>query len=584
MLMPHFRSAPFASWAAACTLLTLGSVVQAQPAATSSASAFAPLPVTRHRITTGDTLEQLARHYLGDATLWQDVQSHNQIRSPLRLVPGSILEIPQNLMRAAAASVDFVQGRVTVLPPPSRSGRAGETLLTPGQNVPEGSRLRVAPDAFVSVKLADGSLLKVQADSEVLLQQLRRKGRTGSLQSVVDLQSGALEAAVPPNRAQPAALQIRSRTATSSVRGTQFGVYQNADGSVATSVQQGSVQVAANAAPASVVVAKGHGAAVTTTGALQQARLLPALSANQLPQLAEDAQWLTLPLPPLQELAQSSPDAKASAYVVQVSQDAAGQQVVRNGRFAQAQARFAAVPDGAYFVRVQAVDAHGIPGLPAQAPLKVKAHPVPPLYQTAPAAVLPNDGVELHCTPVHGVSAYRIQIASAQQDFSSPLLDQTVTDRCALPAQPLATGDYHWRTASIRTLDNGQADQGPFAAPQDFRAAARPAVPDAASLQWNTASGVPTMHWQGEQGQSWRIVVANTPDAAQPVLDTRVSQPQWQASDLGPGQYYLRLQALDASGLESALSAPRQFTVLPWVRDGFGMPLRSGSGLDVVTH
>jgi hypothetical protein len=63
-----------------------------------------------------------------------------------------------------------------------------------------------------------------------------------------------------------------------------------------------------------------------------------------------------------------------------------------------------------------------------------------------------------------------------------------------------------------------------------------------------------------------------------------VDQPQWQATELGTGRYYLRLQARDASGLESTLSAAREFTLRPWVRDGSGRALRSGSGLDVIAE
>ena len=560
-------------WAAACSLLVLASSVQAQSSNPSATS------VARHRISTGETLEQLARHYLGDASLWPALQQHNQLGSPYRLQPGTVLEIPANLMRMATASVDFLQGRVTVLPPPSRSGSAGETALTPGQQVPEGSRVRVAPDAFVSIRLADGSLLKVQADSDVLLQQLRRKGRAGSLQSVVEVERGAMEATVPPRKTQPPALEVRTGIASSSVRGTQFGVYRAATGDTATAVLEGAVQVQAHHAAASARITPGHGAAVGTDGQLQQTTLLPAVKAEQLPPLVEDAQWLDLPLPPL---------ADAAGYLVQVSSDATGREILRNGRVSAQEgatkARFAALPDGPYFLQVRAIDRYGIPGLPASAPLKVKAHPEPPLYQTVPAAVLPTDAVDLQCNPVHGVSAYRIQVVAAEQDFAAPLRDGVVRDRCALQAGALPAGDYRWRTASIRMLDNGQADQGPFAPPQAFRAAPPPPVPDAASLAWNTAGGVPAMHWQGEPGQSWRIVVAHTPDADQPLLDTRVEQPAWQATDLGPGNYYLRLQTRDASGLESPLSAARPFTILPWVRDGFGTPLRSGTGLDVITQ
>ena len=547
-----------------------------------------PRTATQHRITTGDTLEQLARHYLGDASLWPQLQSHNQVGSPYRLRPGSVLEIPHSLLRMASASVDYVQGKASVLAPASPGAAAREMPLAPGQNVPEGSRVRVAPDAFVSIKLADGSVLQVQADSEVLLQALRRKGRAGSLQSVVDLQSGAVEASVPPNKKQPAAFDVRTLTASSSVRGTQFGVYLQPDGSTATAVLQGAVQVqpagestTVAAAPASTVLRPGQGSAVARDGQVRTAALLPAISPAQLPTLAEDAQWLDVPLPALPG---------ATGYHVRVSQDAAGQQVLRNGRFAGERARFAAVPDGQYYLQVQPVDALGIPGNKSQGTLKVKAHPVAPLYKTAPQALLPADDVQLHCTPVHGVQAYRIQIAAAGQpwagsDAGTPLLrDEVVREGCQLQASNLPVGTYQWRTASIRTLDNGTADQGPFAPAQAFRVAARPPVMDAAALQWDTAGGTPRMHWQGESGQTFRILVGRTPEVEQPVVDTVVDAPSWQADQLGAGTYYLRIQTRDPSGLESALSTARQFTIEPWVRDGSGTPLRSGFGHDVIAQ
>nr|WP_246254101.1 LysM peptidoglycan-binding domain-containing protein [Comamonas jiangduensis] len=42
----------------------------------------------------GDTLEHLALRYLGNASLWPALQSHNRVASPYRLQPGSILKFP----------------------------------------------------------------------------------------------------------------------------------------------------------------------------------------------------------------------------------------------------------------------------------------------------------------------------------------------------------------------------------------------------------------------------------------------------------------------------------------------------------
>ncbi len=136
--------------------------------------------VIAHRITAGDTLTQIAQHYLGDARLWQALQSHNKVGSPYRLQPGSMLEVPMWLMRKAAASVDFVQGNAQLR---NRSATAA-VPVQPGMPLEEGDQLQLAPDAFVTVKLADGSLIQVRAASSVQLNQLRLRGRAGSQQSV----------------------------------------------------------------------------------------------------------------------------------------------------------------------------------------------------------------------------------------------------------------------------------------------------------------------------------------------------------------------------------------------------------------
>ena len=62
--------------------------------------------VIEHRVLAGDTLEQLATRYLGDRTRWTALQAHNQVSDPFRLRPGSMLEIPTRLLRAASASVE----------------------------------------------------------------------------------------------------------------------------------------------------------------------------------------------------------------------------------------------------------------------------------------------------------------------------------------------------------------------------------------------------------------------------------------------------------------------------------------------
>ncbi|MDO4591390.1 MAG: FecR domain-containing protein [Comamonadaceae bacterium] len=481
-------------------------------------------------------------------------------------------------MRAATASVDYVQGSAHV----SRSGAAAP--LTPGAPLHEGNRIQLDPDAFVSVRLADGSLVRVQANSQVQLNQLRRRGRAGSLQSVLEVQQGAVEVQVPGRPNPQRRLDVLTPVAATSVRGTVFDVQLAADGSVTSSVLQGRVAVqsltdAQRRQPATAL-GKHTGLAVSATGqAGVPTPLLPAPAAHELPQLNEDAQWLNLPLPAWEQ---------ARSWRVSVSQDVQGQHVLRNGQFQGTLARFAAIPDGNYFLHARALDHQGISGSPATVPLRVKAHPVAPLVQTpAPGAVLAQGEAELRCTPVAGVSRYHHQvIAILEGQTTTPasafaqaaVQPQESTTACSVDLRQLPAGHYAWRAASVR-LVQGAADQGPFAAAHAFRIAPRPATLALEDVQVQTSAGVATIHWPAEPGQRFRLQAFAQASGTEAALDTVLNEPRWTASELPPGTWHVRIQVQDPSGLHSAFSPPRSVQVLALLRDSAGHPVVSGAGL-----
>ena len=550
--------------------------------AASEASAQSPLVRTAtitHHVHAGDTLAQLAQRYLGDATLWPALQSHNQVASPYRLQPGSVLEIPLQLMRAATASVDYVQGNARV----SRSGSAAP--VSRGMPLQEGDALQLEPNAFVTVKLADGSTVRVQSASQVQLSQLRRRGRAGSLQSVLEVQQGGMEVQVPGKPDAQRRLDVITPVAATSVRGTVFDVQLAQDGSASASVLQGKVAVQALAdaqktTPTALVMPK-MGIAIAANGqASPPTPLLPAASVQELPSLNEDAQWLDLPLPAWEQ---------AKAWRVTVSADAQAQQVLRNGQFTQGAARFAAVPDGNYYLHVRAIDARGISGLPATAPLRVKAHPVPPLAQgLEPAGVLAQGEAQLHCTPVDGVVRYQhqvialdsVQTPAPADAFAQPLQQSSSNGQCAMDLSALPAGNYAWRAASVRMV-SGQEDQGPFAPAHVFRIAPKPPSPSLDDLKVQTQTGVSTIHWPGEPGQRYRLQAFATADGTQPALDTVLDEPRWTAAGLPAGTWHIRIQVQDPSGLSSAFSPPRSVQVLALVHDSAGNPISSGTGLGI---
>ncbi|MDR0227146.1 MAG: FecR domain-containing protein [Burkholderiaceae bacterium] len=555
-----------------------------------------PMPrggdVIAHRVVAGDTLEQLAARYLGDHRQWSLLQQHNGVANPYRLRPGSVLEIPSRLLRAAAASVEFVQGDVRASRPLDHLADTPATGVAPspvrqGQALQEGDRLQLAPDAFVAVRLADGSLVRVQSQSDVLLRQMRRKGRAGSLQSVLDLREGSVEATVAPDaQAGQRRFEIRTPAASTSVRGTRFLVQTHGDADSGTgtvaAVDHGSVAVDSTLPAAQgggTLLHPGQGLAVAADGRIGQARdMLDAPDTSAWPALAEDANWVSLPLPT---------QAGAVRYQVMLARDAELTQVLRNGSFTASPLRLSGVEDGDYVLSIRGVDAQGVPGRASSHALRVKAHPVPPLYE-APAAdaVVGLGRAGLQCTRVVGAARYRIQVAAAAPDadaFAHPVVDARDLQDCGLAAEALASlpaGRYLWRAASVRLLPDGQADQGPFAAPQGLQLAVAPRQPSADALQLDGGQGQGSRHirWSGEAGQRYRVQAASGQDFAQPLVDVWVDRPEWSTEALPPGNYFMRLQIEDANGLRSEFSAARQFQTGSWITDASGRMLHMGHG------
>ena len=574
--IPHIRWTPCA--AAALALAALAGL------AARGAQASPPAPLgdeVAHIVKEGDTLEGLARDYLAAPRRWQQLQTRNKVADPRRLQPGSVIWIPVRLQPSESATVQFVQGAVTA------QARAGDAPapVSPGGKLEEGTALQVGPESFVAVKLADGTVVRVQAQSELQLRQLRRRGRAGSVQSVLEMHKGGVESTVPPSTEPLRRFEIRTPLAVTSVRGTHFSVAMADSGQTTASVLNGSVAVqsrrdtdshpGASLNAPTALLAPGQGLAVATDGTVGAARpLLPPPDTSGMPAMLGDASLLAIDLP-------TAPG--ATRYLAQVAQDEALTQVLRHGSFADGRLRWKALEDGRYYLAVRAVDEAGIAGVPAVQPFTIKTRPVAPLHQSpAPGAVVPSGAAELRCTEVPGVRWYRVQVA-ADAKFTAPLRDEQRLDECRLPIGALPVGNYFWRMASVQQLPGGQADQGPFAPPQPFTVAERPATLSLQALQADDGEPTVRLHWPAQPGQRFRLQLATASDAAfaQPAQDSVLDAPTWTGSNLPAGEYLVRIQVLDPSGLESEFSQPRKIRVGTGIRTGAGLPVSTSSGAPV---
>ncbi|RZL64126.1 MAG: iron dicitrate transport regulator FecR [Variovorax sp.] len=485
---------------------------------------------------------------------------------------------------SAAARVEFVQGAPTARPkppatrrtvrgrtPPAVPAAPASSAVEQGSTLEEGTRIQVPDDGYLRLRLADGSVVRVLAGSDVELRRLRRRP-TGAVESVIDVRRGKVESEVSP-KTPGRVFEIHAPGAVASVRGTTFDVSVDDDGRVGTSVIKGKVAVQPKNArqqrtARSTTLDAGKGVVLDAKGRLGAQRTLPpAPDLSSWPENYEDANLLVL------DFARAG--LAAAGYEVRVARDEALHEVVRNGRFSAPHIQFPPLDDGVYTVGVRALDAEGLSGPESTRRIQVNAQPVPPLYQSpAPGARVMAETLELVCSQTAGTEGVHLQVARGG-DFTRPVIDEPRLAVCRLGLAALPLGDYQWRVASIRTPAGGGIDHGPFAAPQPFSVVETPTVSALDVLDHNEQ---PTLTWQATAGQTFRAQLARDEAFTQIVVEADLTQPSWRLEGLARGTYFVRLQARDASGLTGPFSPPRRVRIGGVVQTSTGNSLSSSDG------
>ena len=101
---------------------------------------------------------------------------------------------------------------------------------------------------------------------------------------------------------------------------------------------------------------------------------------------------------------------------------------------------------------------------------------------------------------------------------------------------------------------------------------------DALQTGEGAGQGSSTIHWPGEDGQRYHLLIARDETFERPLLDTWLTEPRWSTEELPAGAYFMRLQVEDSHGVRGNFSAPRQFRTGNWVTDASGQMLQTGDG------
>lgn len=532
--------------------LVCAGVVQAQPGpATEPSYAY----ITRR----SDTMIGIGRQLLADPLRWREVAAFNGLKNPNRIPTGTPLRVPLRLLRSEGvpARVEQVVGDVRLL------DGAATVPLRAGEALGEGATLRTGTDGSTTVRLADGSLLRLAASSQMQIDRARRYTAVDHVSSGVKVESGRVEVQATKAVAGKPGFEVRTPQGVLGVRGTEFRVKVAVDAQITSGeVLEGAVQFAGDAGDAGGRrLGAGFGTSIDAERRVSEPTpLLQAPDVSAMPVLQERL-VLRFPLPAM---------VGAAGFRGQVARDARFQEVLADNLAQGPELRFTNLDDGNYVLRVRAIDARSLEGLDAVLAFRLKARPEPPLPSSpAPRGVTRSSKVGLAWTANPEAASYRLQVASDER-FTRLLRDLPALAALTFELDDIAPGNYFWRLASVRAGN----DQGPWGGVRAFVVRPPPSTPAPPAIGDNSLK----FNWDSEPGQTFEFQLASDMQFAQLLLERNLDKAEIELPRPVGGVYYMRLRARDADGFLGPFTAPQRFEIIDCAKSSDGACIRTGLG------
>lgn len=247
----------------------------------------------------------------------------------------------------------------------------------------------------------------------------------------------------------------------------------------------------------------------------------------------------------------------AVAYRTQLAPDAAFDTVVSDEVTVAARARVLDIADHRYVMRVRAIDADGLEGLPAERAVLVYARPfAPSLLSPPPGGETTLSRPVFSWTQVDPAWQYKLELRRSDDAAVPPMVVQISrnADPMALTTD-LTPGVYHWRVSSIVPATGRQ---GPWGDMQSFRYL----LPSPAVEPPQIEPGQITVRWPAlPNAQAYDFQLVRDGDFAQPLREARVTTTQHQVKDLQPGSYQMRLRSVSQDSYAGPWGQAQVFVV-----------------------
>ena len=494
------------------------------------------VPEWRYSVRPGDNLIQFAKRYLVNPDDWPVLQRLNHIKAPTRMMSGSVLRVPLNLVKqgAAAAQVVLASGQASIVQADNRL-----LTVTKGQQLTAGMVLATGENSKLDIQFADGSVMSMGSNTRLTLDTLSIYSGGGMVDTTVRLQQGRTEVQANPQHVLGNKMRIITPSAVAAVRGTTFRV--SADGVI---MRQETLEgkVALIASEQEVAVDKGF-------GSLSEAGNAPLPPVLLLPAPTTDA--LAIKLEALPVRFAMAEQAGAVAWLGSLASDEKHNNIVAQHVSQGRDLVFADLRDGDYYLVVRAQDKNGIEGYDSMHKFTLNAQPFAPLATAPKAGQTIREAHPLLSWSKNEVADQYLLELSDGIDFKEILHAEKLAENQYKISKDLTPGQYFWRVASI-----AGDDQGPYMGASSFTYKAKPPMPNISQLTTSIAQNKVSVNASSPPTGLRYVVTLENPANRQ----TQV----WQGDNLDGnfnfmlrefGKQTLHLQLVDAEGMTGPVAS-----------------------------
>ncbi len=492
-----------------------------------------------------DNLVSICEKYLEQPKEWKKIARINGLVNPHLIFPGETLRIPSVLLKGTP-----IDGFVTFLKGEAMSQLPGETDWTQlhmGDPVSQGAQLKTAMESAVEITFEDGASFFLRPETTISLETARKKDPCYFMRKLF-MPVGRTLLNIKKCTGTESRIEIRTPSAVSAARGTQFRV--SADDAAVTRTEVLGGIVGVEAMGGDVLLDGGEGTWVKKGEAPRTpVRLLQ-------PPLTGDLKALYQVLPSQFAL---TPVDNALAYRVMLSTDPDAKDVVAMAKIE----RFQAVPlenleDGIYYCQTRSIDDVGLEGLPSQSKaFEIRVNPLPPFIQKPlDGQEFRQDSVTLEWLSVTDAVVYEIQVAK-DPEFKDVFMDidgiEGTREKICLDD----FADYYFRVRSIaRDQFKGVWSDAigfvllepPKAPPVDTPKMDESKV----NIRWQDLGPEISYHFQMATDSLFKEIIKDT-IAKEPFISFERPEKS--------GVYHIRISAIDGQGYEGQFTSPQNFQI-----------------------